>query len=109
MKGSQHFRLQRFTAFALAPVLGWFLFMLPHIWHLGPDGFKLWLSSPINFVLTCSLAYLAYFHGYLGFTMILSDYTSYDDVKPFKLFVKFIFWGLLILTWVALVKTGVGL
>lgn len=108
MKGSTHFNYQRLSAYALIPVLGWFLYMLPHVWHLQADHVKLWISSPLNSILLSFLTILTYFHGYLGLEMIMEDYTTCETgLRVFKNMTKVIFLGLVGVTLYALYNLGI--
>lgn len=74
--GTHHWKLQRLSAVALAPLALWFVFSVGSGTVFGYDAFVAWLARPWVPVLLVLFFGAAYFHASLGIQVVIEDYVQ---------------------------------
>ena len=83
---SQHYSLQRITAFFLIPLTIWFVICMIIIIRDGiSESTYGIISSPLHMVLSICFVGLVIYHGLLGIENILQDYVHCNILKSWML------------------------
>ena len=80
-KGVAHFWMQRVTAAALIPLLGWLLASIVAYSAADYDAAILYLKDPINVTLLLLLMVAAFTHVRLGLQVVIEDYIHREATK----------------------------
>lgn len=75
-EGIGHWWHQRLTAAALVPLTLWFCFSIAALPGAEFESVRLWLTTPLNAVLSIVTIAVALYHGYLGVQVIVEDYVQ---------------------------------
>lgn len=80
-KGVSHFWMQRVTAAALIPLMGWLLASIVAYSAADYDAAMLYLKDPINVTLLLLLMVAAFAHMRLGLQVVIEDYIHREGTK----------------------------
>lgn len=80
-EGVHHYIVQRVTAIALLFLVPWFLLSLMQAVSGGYAGALLWLTHPVNAVLTILTVGVALHHMRLGMQVVIEDYIAKHSTK----------------------------
>ncbi|MFO1187352.1 MAG: succinate dehydrogenase, hydrophobic membrane anchor protein [Alphaproteobacteria bacterium] len=80
-KGVSHFWMQRVTAAALIPLMGWLLASIVAYSAADYDAAILYLKDPINVTLLLLLIVAAFAHMRLGLQVVIEDYIHREGTK----------------------------
>lgn len=95
--GTSHWWMQRVTAVALVPLSFWLVLFINQLFNASFDEIRLWLISPLNFVLLLAWAFAGFYHAALGLQVVIEDYVSPDWLKIVMVWlIKLIFTGMAI-------------
>ncbi len=84
--GSAHWRAQRYSAFALIPVVVWFVLSVMCMQHKEYQVVLDWFGHPINALLLMVLLVTVFYHGALGLHSVIEDYVPDDKNKFYSIF-----------------------
>ena len=72
----RHWRFQRLTAVALAPLSGWLLVLLDKALHAPYADTVAWLTAPLNGLAIMAWTTAVIYHSALGVQVVIEDYVS---------------------------------
>jgi len=72
--GVGHWRAQRVSALALAPLMLWFIYHLLMLGAAPHAAVVDWVSGPVTLVLLITLAGMTFYHMQLGLQAVIEDY-----------------------------------
>ena len=75
-EGVRHWRAQRLTAVALAPLLLWLAASVCAMADAGYEEARAWASHPLVAVLLVSMAVAGFLHLQLGLQVVIEDYVK---------------------------------
>lgn len=107
--GVGHWWAQRMTALAMVPLSVWFIASLLTVAR-SADPFAVtdWLSSPYRAILLALLVLVFFWHGRLGFQVVVEDYVKCPWAKYSLLLLSNAFaWLATAACWMAIVKMHV--
>jgi succinate dehydrogenase / fumarate reductase membrane anchor subunit len=108
--GVGHWWMQRVTAVAMLVLMPWAIYQLMTAISLGLDAARLWFASGVNATLFVLLLVAMFYHGKLGFQVVVEDYVKQPVFKYGLLLANSFFaFGLGALCVLAVVKLHFGL
>lgn len=72
----RHWRHQRLTALALAPLSVWLIILLNKALHAGYAETLDWLTTPVNTAAIVAWIAAVFYHAALGVQVVIEDYVS---------------------------------
>jgi succinate dehydrogenase / fumarate reductase, membrane anchor subunit len=80
-EGVGHWKVQRLTAIANAPLVLWFIISAVALSGASYDETRAWLATPFNTVLMSLLVVSIFWHAKLGVQVIIEDYVHHEGIK----------------------------
>jgi succinate dehydrogenase / fumarate reductase membrane anchor subunit len=80
-EGVGHWWAQRMTSLALIPLALWFVASLVTLTGADHATARDWIGAPVPAALLVLLIVAAFYHGALGFQVIIEDYIHHEGVK----------------------------
>lgn len=80
-EGVHHWRVQRFSAIALAPLTLWLLFSLGTMDSFTYEAIASWVARPWVCALLVLFFAAAYYHASLGIQVVIEDYIGDELVR----------------------------
>jgi succinate dehydrogenase / fumarate reductase, membrane anchor subunit len=84
-EGEHHWRAQRVSALALAPLTVWFVVSLLGLPDFGFDTLHAWLAAPWRALAMSLLVFCLAWHSQLGVQVVIEDYVHGRVCKPLSL------------------------
>jgi succinate dehydrogenase / fumarate reductase membrane anchor subunit len=104
-EGVHHWWMQRITALALIPLVGWMVYSMVSILPAGLLKVSIWLGSPYHAIGVILFFMVMAYHASLGLQVVLEDYVSCKLKQIVSILaVKFVFFALAIAVAFAVVK-----
>ncbi len=108
-EGVGHWKLQRLTAIANAPLVLWFVFSAIALAGSGYEEVRAWLASPISASLMILLVVSVFYHARLGLQVVIEDYVHHEGTKLALLIaVQLIMAALAVTCIVSVLKVSIG-
>lgn len=79
-KGTDHFILQRTSAFIMVPLVIWLIYNI-FVFANKLELLPLFIASPINFALILILLISFFVHAYIGVNEVIKDYVHCQVIK----------------------------
>jgi succinate dehydrogenase / fumarate reductase membrane anchor subunit len=80
-EGVGHWWAQRMTSLALIPLALWFVASLVTLTGADHATARDWIGAPVPAALLVLLIVAAFYHGALGFQVIIEDYVHHEGAK----------------------------
>ena len=80
-EGVGHWWAQRMTSLALIPLALWFVASLVGLTGADHATARDWIAAPVPAALLVLLIVAAFYHGALGFQVIIEDYIHHEGAK----------------------------
>ncbi len=80
-EGVGHWWAQRMTSLALIPLALWFVASLVTLTGADHATARDWIGAPVPAALLVLLIVAAFYHGALGFRVIIEDYVHHEGAK----------------------------
>jgi succinate dehydrogenase / fumarate reductase membrane anchor subunit len=80
-EGVGHWWAQRMTSLALIPLALWFVASLVTLTGADHATARDWIGAPVPAALLVLLIVAAFYHGALGFQVIIEDYIHHEGAK----------------------------
>jgi len=80
-EGVDHWWAQRMTSLALIPLALWFVASLVTLTGADHATAREWIAAPVPAALLVLLIVAAFYHGALGFQVIIEDYVHHEGAK----------------------------
>jgi len=80
-EGVGHWWAQRMTSLALIPLALWFVASLVTLTGADHATAREWIGAPVPAALLVLLIVAAFYHGALGFQVIIEDYIHHEGAK----------------------------
>ncbi len=79
--GVSHWWAQRLTALALVPLAIWFVASIAALTGADHGAISAWAGSPLVAGLLILTIIATFYHGYLGFQVVVEDYVHHEGAK----------------------------
>lgn len=75
-EGHHHWKMQRISAIAAAPLVIWFVYSIVMLVNAPYEKSAHFLENPINVILMIFLIVVSFYHSILGLQVVVEDYVS---------------------------------